>query len=69
MEDNRTCKHNWVNKDSYKQCSVCGEIIQSPVFARMNGFTFDLDTDNCHFHQLEEWVEQSDVPHQNDKRD
>ena len=29
--------HNWVNKGSFKQCSVCGEIIQSHIFARMNG--------------------------------
>lgn len=69
MENNKTCEHNWINKGTYKLCSVCGEIIQSSVFARMNGITPDVETDNYHFYQLEDEVEQSDVPHQNDKRD
>lgn len=69
MENNKTCEHNWINKGAYKECSLCGDIIQSQVFARMNGITLDLDTDSCHFHQSEDEVEQSDVPHQNDKRD
>lgn len=68
MEDNRTCKHNWVNKGSYKQCSLCSEINPSD-FARMNGITLDLDADNDHFYQLEDEVEQSDIHHRNDKRD
>lgn len=69
MKNNKTCDHNLINKGFYKECSICGEIIQSPVFGRMNGVTFDLDTDNCRFHQLEDEVGQSDVLHQNDKRD
>lgn len=68
MKDNKTCEHNWINKGSYEQCSLCKEI-KSRVFARMNGITLDLDTDNDHFYQLEDETEQSDVPHQNDKRD
>lgn len=69
MEDNKTCEHNWINKGSYEQCSVCGEIVQSLVFARMNGITPDVETDNYHFYQLEDEAEQSDVPRQNDRRD
>ena len=43
MENNKTCEHNWINKGTYKQCSVCGEIIQSSVFAQMNGITPDVE--------------------------
>lgn len=69
MKDNKTCEHNWINKGTYKLCSVCGEIIQSSFFfAQMNGISPDVETDNYHFYQLEDEVEQS-VPHQNDKRD
>lgn len=69
MEDNKTCEHYWINKGIYKKYSVCGEIIQSPNFSRMNGITPGVETDNYHFYQLEDEVEQSDVPLQNDKRD
>lgn len=68
MKDNKICEHNWVDKSSYKQCSLCNEI-ESFDFKRINGITLDLDTDNDHFYQLEDEVEQSDVHHQNDKRD
>ncbi len=63
------CKHNWVDKGTYKECSICGEIrFIHPV--PMNGIMCDdLDTDSDHFHQSEDEVEQSDFPCQNDRHD
>ena len=37
MEKNKTCERNWINKGSFKQYSVCSAIIQSHIFARING--------------------------------
>lgn len=58
MEDSKTCKHNWVNKGFYEQCSLRSEI--KPFdFTRMNGIILDLNTDNDQFHQLGDEAEQS----------
>lgn len=46
MEKNKTCERNWINKGSFKQYSVCSAIIQSHIFARINGIA------NCLKYQL-----------------
>ena len=52
------CKHNWINKGVYKQCTICGAIDRSQSFVPINGLIFDSDTDTDHSHQSEDEVEQ-----------
>lgn len=63
------CKHSWINKGTYYECSLCGEI-KLKHSATMSGFICDdAEMGNYRFYQSEDAGEQSSAHPQNEKRD
>lgn len=63
------CKHDWIDKGTYNECSLCGKI-QWKHISSINGFICDdLEMGNYRFCQSEDEEEQTDVLPQSEKHD
>lgn len=63
------CKHSWIDKGTYNECSLCG-VVQLKHNSQINGFICDdLEMGNYRFCQPEDVEAQTGVLPQNEKRD